>query len=167
MICNNCGQFFDEHDIAHYTEDYGETFSACPYCGSSDIGDSLTCEICGEEFDADELRDGFCLTCLWEAIDYDVALAYANYVEGLADLILCQHFNANVAVKSSSVQFETFLTETFNRLKENDLLLGTDSFLQTCRIFCLPFRTSGWDPDAAQFAEWYAEYRKEHGDQDE
>lgn len=164
MICNNCGLTFDPADISTYQEDYGEFFHACPNCGSSDIEETESCELCGEEFRDGELRSGFCLDCLWNEIDHETALAYMKDNDSLADFMLNSWFGSSVRVDSTSDQLNRFLEDTFRKLASNDELsirLGiTPAFLVSCRLYCLPDHPDGFGVEGCEFAEWYADYRK-------
>lgn len=173
MYCFNCGRFFPDEDVVKRRD--GETalhIYCCPHCGVDDIGESEECAICGKEFVEGEISHGFCLGCLWEAIDYDVALAYMkDHVNWLAEFILCDWFGASVDDHiGTSDSLDAFLEETFRRLVADEKLrcamckLEEARFLEACRLFCLPYYHSGnFGLEGEQFAEWYAGRKKEGG----
>lgn len=167
MICENCGARFDAEDRGHYTEAHGEVFACCPNCGSSDISDSERCAICGEEFDEEELREGFCLECLWNAIDYDTALAFMQYDDSLTDFMLSEWLGAG-SISASSYDLDKLLLEIYQKNAEQEKAAAPFSdvhpFLQACRTHCLPYYPKDWGMEGRDFAEWYAEHRKEEED---
>lgn len=77
MFCNNCNEFFDNANDTSYVDthySHGIRYSyhgglECPYCGDSDIEDSVNCYICDEPS-----IDGICRSCLKEQANYDNAL---------------------------------------------------------------------------------------------
>lgn len=177
MYCYNCHKFFPDNDVVREAD--GETAAhiyCCPFCGVDDIGESAECSICGAEFPEGETRSGFCLSCLWEAIDYDVALEYIKHDRygGLAQFILNDWFGANFeegAIQGgSSDALNAFLEETFRRLVADEKLrcamckLEEARFLEACRVFCLPYYYNGdFGCEGQTFAEWYAGYIKKEG----
>ena len=64
--CTDCQSIIDEDELLTRTEDYGEgnyvDFAVCPYCGSDEVDEAKTCELCGEAFNPDELGN-FCDEC--------------------------------------------------------------------------------------------------------
>lgn len=171
--CYNCGKFFPDEDVVQRRD--GETalhIYCCPHCGVDDIGESEKCEICGEQFVEGEISHGFCLGCLWEAIDYDVALAYMkDHVNWLAEFILRDWFGASFDDRIGSTEaLDKFMEETFRRLVADEKLrcamckLEQPKFLEACRLFCLPYYPNGdFGCEGEQFAEWYAGRKKEGG----
>lgn len=175
MYCYNCGKFFPDEDVVQRRD--GETalhIYCCPHCGVDDIGESEECAICGKQFPEGEISHGFCLGCLWEAIDYDVALEYIKHDPdcGLAQFILNDWFGANFeegAIQGgSSDALNAFLEETFKRLVADEKLRAALSkveapkFLEACRLFCLPYYSNGnFGVEGEKFAEWYARRKKE------
>ena len=162
MKCGNCNAVFDELDVAHIREDYGEVFACCPNCGSSDIYETEECKLCGKEFDEDELRDGFCLECLWNAIDYDTALAFLEESDQLTEFMLTRMGAGKL--EHSSPEFDAFMAETFRREVANDKLtahfVGETAFLKECRYWILPNYDNGDFGFGCEFAEWYADRLK-------
>lgn len=77
MYCNNCSKFFNEPNDTSYVDthySHGIRYSShggleCPHCGDSDLQDSESCYICGEDS-----RNGICKSCLSEQANYDNAL---------------------------------------------------------------------------------------------
>lgn len=171
MYCYNCGKFFPAEELVQRRD--GETalhIYCCPHCGIDDIGESEVCAICGTEFPEGETCSGFCLGCLWEAIEYDLALAYMKgHVNWLAEFILCDWFGASVYDHiGTSDSLDAFLEETFRRLVAYEKLRCVTQpdepmkFLEACRLFCLPFYHNGdFGVEGEQFAEWYAQRKKE------
>lgn len=171
MICNNCGATFDEQDVVHYREDYGEIFSACPVCGDYDISDSAECVLCGEEMDPGDLREGFCLQCLWDEIDYDVALAYMQDRQSLGEFILNDWMGTDSKIGRTTPGFDKFTESVFKQNAHAEetgevLLGGAKNFLRAARKHCLPYYPNGFGMEGGDFAEWYAEYRKEANEPD-
>lgn len=174
MRCNNCHAVFDEHDMVRVREDYGETYYACPICGDSDVSETEECELCGVTFDPDDLTHGFCLDCLWNAIDYDVALKYMIQKDnglGLVNFFLEEWFNSD-SIKHTSTDLVTFFVALFGKLANqerdniqyfnlNSKVKIEPSFLNACRTHILPSWPKLIDENADEFAEWYEEYRKE------
>lgn len=164
MICNNCGATFDPADISTYQEDYGELFHACPNCGSSDIEETESCELCGEELRCDELRSGFCLDCLWNAIDHETALAYMKDSDSLADFMLNSWFGSNVRVISTTDDLNQHFEKVFRGLAQTEELskqFGISMvFLEACRYYCLPDYPEMFGVEGGEFAEWFSDYRK-------
>ena len=174
--CYNCGKFFPDEDVVQRRD--GETalhIYCCPHCGVDDIGESEKCEICGEQFVEGEISHGFCLGCLWEAIDYDLALEFmkSGQEDGwMAQFILNDWFGANFeygAIQCSpSNDLEAFLEETFKRLVADEKLrtalskVEESKFLEACRFYCLPYYSNGnFGEEGEQFAEWYAGRKRE------
>ena len=165
MICYNCGFKFDAADAMSYTEDYGERFSACPNCGSSDIGDSARCEKCGEEFSPEDLADGFCMECLWESIGYEEGLAFLDDSHQLAEFLVGVWFQSEADWKHVSGEFRDFLHDVYEKIVREEVLLGRRDFLTRVREFILPKYPRYNDCNALDYAEWYATYSREHSDE--
>lgn len=170
MYCYNCRKFFPDDDVVREAD--GETAAhiyCCPHCGVDDIGESEECEICGKEFPEGEISHGFCLGCLWEAIDYDLALAWMMHGEGwLAQFMVEEVYGGKF--EGTSPEFDAFLEEVFRRKVADEKLrcamckLEEARFLEACRLFCLPFHPRGdFGLEGEQFAEWYAKRKKEAG----
>lgn len=157
MHCCNCGSFFNEYEIVTKRGEFGEALGCCPICGIDDIEDSYTCKGCSEEFIEDHLSSGYCIDCLWDAIDYDLTLEYLKEEGLLADFIVTFVFGAGT-LKESSPEFDAHLEETFRRMVANDKLLGWHEFLDRCRDFCIPVRDKGFNAESNDFAEWYADH---------
>ena len=170
MYCFNCGKTFHANEIVRkFDWDTGPSY-CCPFCGVDDIAETQECSICGEDFLEGEIYSGFCLGCLWEAIDYDVALAYMKGHENwLAEFLLGDWFGASFDDRiGSTPDLDAFLEETFQRLVADEKLrcamckLEEARFLEACRLFCLPFYPNGdFGAEGEQFAEWYAKRKKE------
>ena len=170
MYCYNCDRFFPDEAVVQRRD--GETalhIYCCPHCGVDDIGESEECAICGKEFPEGETSHGFCLGCLRDAIDYDVALEYIKPDRdgGLAQFILNDwfgaHFEEGAIQGGSSDALNAFLEETFRRLVADEKLRCAmckqekARFLEACRLFCLPYYPNGdFGVEGQQFAEWYA-----------
>lgn len=173
MYCYNCGEFFPDEDVVQRRD--GETalhIYCCPHCGVDDIGESEECEICGKQFPEGETRHGFCLKCLWNAIDYDLALEFMKSGQEhgwLAQFLIGEWFGALFdGWECSSDALDEFLEETFRRLVADEKLrcamckLEEARFLEACRMFCLPEYPNGnFGVEGQEFAEWYAQRKKE------
>lgn len=170
MYCFNCGKFFPDEDVVQRRD--GETalhIYCCPYCGVDDIGESEECSICGKEFPEYETSHGFCLHCLWETIDYDLALEYMkgdDYVQ-LVEFILNDWFDGSLDGGITN-KLGQFMEETFKRLVADEKLRCAMSkqeepkFLEACRFYCLPYYQSGnFGIEGEGFAEWFAQRKKE------
>lgn len=165
MRCENCGETFAPEDVVYHTEKHGfadgfaEKFACCPFCGSSDLIETEACDVCGKKFPDGDIESGYCLDCLWEAIDYDVALAYMKFNNYLTEFILEEWFGAVIYDMEVSDKLRAFLEETFLRLVANDKLLSNGKggeFLNKCRDYCLPYYgIHEFGADGQEFAEWY------------
>lgn len=164
QFCYNCGKFFPDEDVVQRRD--GETalhIYCCPHCGVDDIGEAETCSLCGKDFADGETREGFCLECLWNAITYDIALAYMKDADCLPEFFLTGWGCGKL--EHSSPEFNAFLEETFKRSVANDKLLscygGKSDFLRECRYWILPNYDAGdFGVEGSEFAEWYADYLK-------
>ena len=87
--CSNCGEVFEEPNSIK--EDWGETFSVCPYC-NGDYDEVKQCDHCDEWHTEDELYDGWCEKCLRETINYDTFFEYceANKDEQYLDIFVME-----------------------------------------------------------------------------
>lgn len=160
MKCGNCGATFDPADVVYHREDYGEKIACCPVCGVSDLIETEECKLCGKEFEEDNLCEGFCLECLWNAIDYDIALDYLKETGNLAEFFL-ERWGCG-KLEHSSVEFDAFLEETFRRSVANDKLEaqfgGSSLFLLELRYWFIPDHDKGdFGRFGCEFAEWYAD----------
>jgi hypothetical protein len=69
MICNKCGETFDEaREIVEYEEAWGRPtviaeYGVCPFCGSESIEESEVCEHCEREVASSECFGGICREC--------------------------------------------------------------------------------------------------------
>lgn len=168
MICYNCGKTFHGNEtVRKYDPETGATY-CCPCCGDDNIGDSEECAVCGKDFAEGETSNGFCLSCLWEAIDYDVALAYMlDNDNGLLKFLLGDWFGASFGEIVSTDALDKFMQETYRRLVADEKIRTAVSkseeprFLEACRLFCLPHYYNGdFGIEGHEFAEWYAEQTK-------
>lgn len=68
-ICTECGFVFDtpRRRNQHHIENFYETVSVCPRCGSDEITLAAQCDICGEHFEKLEYDEEegiyYCDTC--------------------------------------------------------------------------------------------------------
>ena len=93
--CSNCGEIFEEPNSIK--EDWGETFSVCPYC-NGDYDEVKQCNHCDEWHTEGELYDGWCEKCLRETINYDTFFAYceANKEHNYLDtFVMCYLLNCD------------------------------------------------------------------------
>ena len=66
-ICLNCGHTFDVPDHTTYG---GETWSACPHCGSDDYVTTSKCRGCGADVEHGDLIAGYyCADCVDAALE--------------------------------------------------------------------------------------------------
>lgn len=171
MFCNNCGVFFDGDLVVDDFDPETGPMNCCPFCGADDLSKSVCCSICGKDFLEDDLCEGFCKKCLWDAIDYDVMLAFLKENNLLAHFFISFYFKAGFLAESSK-DLDAHLEETFRRLEANDKLFScwpgdnpfVFTFLDRCKEYCLPnhqeIEFQGFDGD---FAEWYAGYVSRKG----
>ena len=173
MYCFNCGKTFHTNEIVREIDPDSGPMYCCPYCGVNDIADTEECDICGKEFVEGEISHGFCLSCLWNEIDYFTALDYMKSKKGyLAQFIIQDWYGAEIAETSDNL--DKFLEETFRRLVADEklsvafphntkLTTPSEPFLTACRFFCLPHYANGdFGIEGASFAEWFKEYDQKH-----
>ena len=164
MFCYNCERTFPASDLVQRRD--GETalhIYCCPHCGADDVGEGEVCRICGRELAEGETSGGYCLPCLWEQIDYEVALAYMKDLGGsyLAEFMLNDWFDGSFNGTASD-KLNAFLEESFRRIVAGEKLrCATDKcapmdFLSACRSFCLPKYPERFGGDGREFATWYA-----------
>lgn len=79
-ICRDCGRLFDRTHFATSTDyttgipfDVREEF--CPFCYSEDYGEAVTCEVCGEYHEEEELINGVCEDCI-DKCRHDVDMCF-------------------------------------------------------------------------------------------
>lgn len=88
LICGNCGHAFETALQAHepHPELDGcpsEIFCVCPRCGSGDIENARTCDICGEWYPVDALPSyGLCRKCLNASDERFKRLLSENFTAG-------------------------------------------------------------------------------------
>lgn len=68
LICESCGEIFDESAFKTDYEPHGEPIGVCPMCGSSFLKDAKFCRECHEQYDEDDLTCGWCDDCIQEKI---------------------------------------------------------------------------------------------------
>lgn len=171
MYCYNCGKTFHPNEIVRDVDPDSGPMYCCPYCGVNDIADTEECDICGKEIVEGEISHGFCLSCLWNEIDYFTALDYMKSKKGyLSQFIIQDWFGA--VLEETSDNLDKFLEETFRRLvadeklsvavhQEPKLTTPSEPFLTACRFFCLPYYANGdFGVEGDQFAEWFKKYTK-------
>ena len=164
MFCYNCERAFSDSELVQRRD--GETalhIYCCPHCGADNVGEGEECKICGRELAEGETSNGYCLPCLWEQIDYDVALDYMKELGGsyLAGFLLNDWFDGSFNGTASD-KLNAFLEESFRRIVADEKLrCATDKrapmdFLSACRSFCLPKYPERFGLNGQEFAEWYA-----------
>ena len=77
LICESCGEIFDESALKTDYEPHGEPIGVCPMCGSSFLKEAKFCRECHEQYDEDDLTCGWCDDCLEEHVTVDSFLAFA------------------------------------------------------------------------------------------
>lgn len=172
MICNRCGRVFSAEDAVTVKESFGEVHPACPGCGADDMVRSAKCDVCGSDFDIDALPNYICIDCLWDAIDYDVALKYMldNTPDGLelVNFFLVEWFHAD-PIQRTTPELTAFFTALFCKLAaaERELLRpGWEKmagFLMACRTHCLPRYPTDFQDGGYDFSDWYVSYRSNKG----
>ena len=113
--CSNCGEVFEESNSIK--EDWGETFSVCPYC-NDDYDEVKQCDHCDEWHTEDELYDGWCEKCLRETINYDTFFEYceANKDEQYLDtFVMCEILNCEYVPKFSSYEFHELMVDVYKK----------------------------------------------------
>ena len=75
--CYECEKAFSEPK--HWTENHGETFAGCPYCGGS-FDEAVKCEACDEYFFESQLKD-VCQDCIDELKERYSKLLKDNFTE--------------------------------------------------------------------------------------
>ena len=123
MRCCNCYHTFSSDDVVYQNESHGETVACCPSCGVSDMESTSACRICCDDFTEDEIMFGFCLDCLWEAIDYDISLKYMMQGKTLVDFLLNDWYESRVDIDYCSDQLFAFSVEQFKRLVADEKLM--------------------------------------------
>lgn len=76
LICENCGEVFDESALKTDYEPHGEPIGVCPMCGSSFLKEAKFCRECHEQYDEDDLTCGLCDDCIKEKITLDSFLEF-------------------------------------------------------------------------------------------
>lgn len=162
MKCFNCGAIFDAEDIIRIREGSGEVRRGCPVCGADDMDETEPCRICGAEFTEEDLAYGFCLECLWNAIDYETALAYLKETDQLCEFLFKYWFNCSGSLTFISDEFRNHMEETFRRIAadEKRCSLTDPDFLNACRTMLLPKYPDYFGVDGTDFAGWYAEHEE-------
>jgi hypothetical protein len=154
--CLECGHIFDEGEQSRWVEDYGERMTGCPLC-LGDYAETYLCSSCGGEFLDDEMYCGICPECLKSAVTYDNFIAYLEASKKrLLHFMFDKWFGCAVP-ESSSAKLETWLSETARRLKANDLLTDTTSFLDACIDYVME---DDGECGRYDFAEWLKERGK-------
>ena len=113
--CSKCGEVFEEPNSIK--EDWGETFSVCPYC-NGDYDEVKQCDHCDEWHTEDELYDGWCEKCLRETINYDTFFEYceANKDEQYLDaFVMCEILNCEYVPKFSSYEFHDLMVDVYKK----------------------------------------------------
>lgn len=94
-VCKECGEVFEEWEADGCYEDI-ESFEGithyaltcrCPYCGSDEIVEGDTCELCDSGVEIDDMYDGICINCLREACDMNAAILYLMDADALAEFM--------------------------------------------------------------------------------
>ena len=141
--CLNCREIFDEEELSTVTEDYGETHSACPYCGTNDMTAVKACPECGEYYEDGDLFGGRCPDCLRELIDYPVGLRYLLAKDYLRDFL--GTLNEEAVGKADKAN----LIRIFINLEVDEKMTGKTSLLEPMRDYIMDDAVSACD-----FAVW-------------
>lgn len=85
--CLECGHIFDEGEEGYIREggsfwgsEYSSKEPCCPLC-HGDYEETISCEVCGGAFLADELNEGVCEECIEEEIKQ-----YSNDISGCFEI---------------------------------------------------------------------------------
>lgn len=73
--CERCESEFEHPDIVEFSN-IGWKTGCCPECGCEDYHTVKPCLKCGENFDPDELINGFCENCANELYTEEIGLKY-------------------------------------------------------------------------------------------
>ena len=142
--CSNCGEVFEE--AKSIKEDWGETFSVCPYC-NGDYDEVKQCNHCDEWHTEDELYDGWCEKCLRETINYDTFFEYceANKEHQYLDIFVMSELLGGMdCPKNVSYEFHQLMIDEYqhraNLVRQYEKMFGKkapDDFLSACIRFIM------------------------------
>ena len=92
-ICLDCKTPFDEPDRVKYQ---GETWNACPACGSPDFEKCWPCKGCGKDMEHSKQLAGYCPECVDEALDnpklVERYMAFSDVRENFAEFLAEIHW---------------------------------------------------------------------------
>ena len=155
--CLNCGEVFEEPNSVK--EDWGESFSVCPYC-NGDYEEIHQCKECDEWHTENELYSGWCEKCLRETINYDTFFEYceANKDERYLDIFVMEVLLDTKCPDNVSYDFHQ-LVINYYKVRSNDVtkwekMMGrksVDDFLPACIRFIM-------DDDGSIGRENYADW---------
>ena len=155
--CSNCGEVFEEPNSIK--EDWGETFSVCPYC-NGDYDEVKQCDHCDEWHTEDELYEGWCEKCLRETINYDTFFEYceANKDEQYLDIFVMSELLGGMdCPENVSWDFHQLMVriykERVERIKRDKQMFGKTygEFIDACIRFIM-------DDDGSIGRENYADW---------
>ena len=156
--CLNCGEIFEE--AKPIKEDWGESFSVCPYC-NGDYEEAKQCQECGEWHAENEMYDGWCEKCLRETINYDTFFDYcmANDDENYLEIFVLSEFMGGMdCPKWISYDFHQLMIFEYKHRAElvcsYERMFGKkapDDFLSACIRFIM-------DDDGSVGRENYADW---------
>lgn len=111
-ICIDCNATFDE--FKWIIEPHGEKTPCCPQCNGNFVP-AEKCRVCGQYFDEEDLKEGYCDKCLKEQLTFENFRAYAS--EGYEDeeLSMLEEFVLNHCFDLS---FDDMPTGSSKKLKE-------------------------------------------------
>ena len=142
--CSNCGEVFEEPNSIK--EDWGETFSVCPYC-NGDYDEVKQCDHCDEWHTEDELYEGWCEKCLRETINYDTFFEYceANKDEQYLDIFVMSELLGGMDCPNNvSYEFHQLMIDEYqhraNLVRQYERMFGKkapDDFLPACIRFIM------------------------------
>lgn len=165
LRCTDCGHTFEDGELAKWEENRGEfwgspcseTVSGCPIC-KGDYEEIFECEGCGHYLGKEDLYGDFCDDCLKEQIDYTNAYAYltADGSQYLEEFYFEQHGIDVWSGFKTSFEFREECREWFLRMKTDDKIFSTNTFLKACVRFILTD-----DFEKNQFADWLEKYNKQ------
>lgn len=147
FVCYDCGRNIHETDVKCVTEDHGEKWFCCPWCGG-DLGEAYRCEGCGEKVLKEDLYNDYCEECLLAKIDEETFLKFALDEDGtdvsmLEEFFFVQifGFTFDTMPRSSTEAFRDFLITEYHSQFRGAL---ADDFLAKIKDFVRKWYFSEW-----------------------
>lgn len=149
--CCDCKSVFDENELKPVFEwvPYGDTSVEwqsgveCPECGSEEIEDAATCEICGEDFGESEMCGNVCKVCAITGITADLFFEFAEIWDEVAGSYLDDFFALKVLkieTPQPDREFHNSVVRLWNFIKDDIPITElTDYVLAYCKPDWLDF----------------------------